>query len=309
VKAKEAALRQDLSTVRDVLDHTKQTGESISVSVGTGERRVLRGIPKDPFTGATTTWQEISDPVEGVSSTSFQGPSLWGRTVLRIIIGNMPINHRHRSCFQASVEAAAPISGGASAALSVLSLGSPCLRCGELEPMREPEVVDLELTHRHVKASVRDGNGMLLSAADLEVRRRELAEAQIARAQLEGRVRETERRIIEAREVIELQRKTGCSSDGAGHMCTKTSLHYRTDEADQKPLSGRGNHALFIRAGRVPYIQRCDTQGPKGRGQFRTTKSIPQNLGGPRSVAPSAAVMPVPVSHKSSSDVEQQRLH
>ena len=88
VKAKEAALRQDLSTLRDVLDqHKADQGKyppSLSALVGTG---YLRGIPKDPFTGATTTWQEISDPVEGVWSISFQGPSLWGRTAPRIIVG------------------------------------------------------------------------------------------------------------------------------------------------------------------------------------------------------------------------------
>ena len=61
VKAKEAALRQDLSTLRDVLDqHKADQGKyppSLSALVGAG---YLRGIPKDPFTGATTTWQEIS---------------------------------------------------------------------------------------------------------------------------------------------------------------------------------------------------------------------------------------------------------
>ena len=80
--------------------------------------------------------------------------------------------------------------------------------CGELEPMREPEMVELELTTDTLKASVRDAQRMIVELrADLEVRRRELAEAQIARAQLEGRVREAERRIIEARQVIELQRE------------------------------------------------------------------------------------------------------
>ena len=80
--------------------------------------------------------------------------------------------------------------------------------CGELEPMREPEVAELELTTDTLKASVRDAQRMIAELrADLEARRGELAEAQIARAQLEGRVRETERRIIEARQVIELQRE------------------------------------------------------------------------------------------------------
>jgi general secretion pathway protein G len=79
VKAKEAALRQDLSTLRDVLDqHKADQGKyppSLSALVGTG---YLRGIPKDPFTGATTTWQEISDPVEGGVVDIFSGAEFVG---------------------------------------------------------------------------------------------------------------------------------------------------------------------------------------------------------------------------------------
>jgi general secretion pathway protein G len=79
VKAKEAALRQDLSTVRDVLDqHKADRGKyppSLSALVSAG---YLRGIPKDPFTGATTTWQEISDPVEGGVVDIFSGAEFVG---------------------------------------------------------------------------------------------------------------------------------------------------------------------------------------------------------------------------------------
>jgi general secretion pathway protein G len=79
VKAKEAALRQDLSTLRDVLDqHKADQGKyppSLSALVGTG---YLRGIPKDPFTGATTTWQEIQDPVEKGVVDVFSGAEFVG---------------------------------------------------------------------------------------------------------------------------------------------------------------------------------------------------------------------------------------
>ena len=79
VKAKEAALRQDLSTLRDVLDqHKADQGKyppSLSVLVGTG---YLRGIPQDPFTRATTTWQEISDPAEGGVVDIFSGSEFVG---------------------------------------------------------------------------------------------------------------------------------------------------------------------------------------------------------------------------------------
>ena len=79
VKAKEAALRQDLSTLRDVLDqHKADQGKyppSLSALVGTG---YLRGIPQDPFTRATTTWQEITDPVEGGVVDIFSGADFVG---------------------------------------------------------------------------------------------------------------------------------------------------------------------------------------------------------------------------------------
>jgi len=79
VKAKEAALRQDLSTFRDVLDqHKADRGKyppSLTALVSAG---YLRAIPKDPFTGETTTWQEISDPVDGGVVDIFSGAEFIG---------------------------------------------------------------------------------------------------------------------------------------------------------------------------------------------------------------------------------------
>ena len=79
VKAKEAALRQDLSTLRDVLDqHKADQGKypmSLAALVSAG---YLRGMPKDPFTGSATTWQEISDPVEGGVVDVFSGAEFVG---------------------------------------------------------------------------------------------------------------------------------------------------------------------------------------------------------------------------------------
>jgi general secretion pathway protein G len=79
VKAKEAALRQDLSTLRDVLDqHKADQGKyplSLAALVSAG---YLRGMPKDPFTGSTTTWQEISDPAEGGVVDVFSGAEFVG---------------------------------------------------------------------------------------------------------------------------------------------------------------------------------------------------------------------------------------
>jgi general secretion pathway protein G len=79
VKAKEAALRQDLSTLRDVLDqHKADQGKyppSLSALVGAG---YLRAIPKDPFTGTASTWQEILDPVEKGVIDVFSGAEFVG---------------------------------------------------------------------------------------------------------------------------------------------------------------------------------------------------------------------------------------
>jgi general secretion pathway protein G len=79
VKAKEAALQQDLSTFRDVLDqHRADQGKyppSLQVLVSAGYMRV---IPKDPFTGSTTTWQEMTDPVEGGVVDVFSGAEFVG---------------------------------------------------------------------------------------------------------------------------------------------------------------------------------------------------------------------------------------
>ena len=79
VKAKEAALRQDLTTVRDVLDqHKADRGKyppSLSALVSAG---YLRAIPKDPFTGGTTTWQEMTDPVDGGVGDIFSGAEFVG---------------------------------------------------------------------------------------------------------------------------------------------------------------------------------------------------------------------------------------
>jgi hypothetical protein len=80
--------------------------------------------------------------------------------------------------------------------------------CGELEPIVEPEMVDLQLTMDTLKTQVRDTQRNLAEVrAELESRRQELADAQVARAQLEGRVREAERRVSEARQIIEVQRE------------------------------------------------------------------------------------------------------
>lgn len=90
----------------------------------------------------------------------------------------------------------------------LLGAGFAAAGCGELEPIVEPEVADLQLTLDTLRTQLRDAQRNLADVrAELESRRQELADAQVARAQLEGRVREAERRVSEARHVIEVQRE------------------------------------------------------------------------------------------------------
>jgi general secretion pathway protein G len=79
MKAREAALRQDLFTLRDVLDqHRADQGKypaSIQALVAAG---YLRAIPKDPFTNSDTTWQEMAEPTEGGIFDVFSGSEFVG---------------------------------------------------------------------------------------------------------------------------------------------------------------------------------------------------------------------------------------
>ena len=79
LRAREAALRQDLFTMRDVLDqHRADQGKyppSLQALVDAG---YLRAIPNDPFTNLATTWQEITTPVEEGVVDVFSGSDLVG---------------------------------------------------------------------------------------------------------------------------------------------------------------------------------------------------------------------------------------
>jgi general secretion pathway protein G len=79
IKAREAALRQDLFTIRDVLDqHRADQGKypsSLQALVGAG---YLRAIPKDPFTNSATSWQEMTDATEGGIFDVFSGSEFVG---------------------------------------------------------------------------------------------------------------------------------------------------------------------------------------------------------------------------------------
>ena len=148
----------------------------------------------------------------------------------RVILN--PVEAGHRPC--------PAVRGGA---LCVIAFASVVFAgCGELEPLREPEVVDLELTTDALKASVRDAQRIVAELrADLELQRRELAEAQVARTQLEGRVREAERRVVESRRVIELQREELAAARTERAHLSRNSLYLQGQMRRlQKQLSGAG---------------------------------------------------------------------
>ena len=79
VKARETVLRQDLFTMRDLLDHHRadqgKYPPSLQGLVATG---YLRALPKDPFTNSSSSWQEMSDPVEGGIFDVYSGSDLVG---------------------------------------------------------------------------------------------------------------------------------------------------------------------------------------------------------------------------------------
>ncbi len=79
IKAREAALRQDLFTMRDVLDqHRADQGKYPSSLQALVSGGYLRAIPRDPFTNSATSWQEITEATEGGIFDVFSGSELVG---------------------------------------------------------------------------------------------------------------------------------------------------------------------------------------------------------------------------------------
>jgi LysM repeat protein len=177
--------------------------------------------------------------------------------------------------------------------------------------MREPEVVDLELTTDTLKVSVRDAQRTVAELrADLEARRRELAEAQVAQAQLEGRVREAERRVIEARHVIELQREELAAARTERARVSRSNLQL---QGQLKQLRGQlsktgesgathdGQEAAPLPSSGAMRKGQKAMQVPAQRNQSSEFQETPQMVAAP------AAVMQVPANREPSSGVEQQK--
>lgn len=183
--------------------------------------------------------------------------------------------------------------------------------CGELEPMREPEVVDLELTTDTLKASVRDAQRTVAELrADLEARRRELGEVQVARAQLEGRVREAERRVIEARQVIELQREELAAAWMERQRVSRSSLQLQGQmKRLQKQLSKAGKSGPAHDGQEVATLS---SSGAMRKGQKAMQVSAQRDQSSefpetPQMVLTPAAVKQAPANSEPSSEVEEQR--
>ena len=223
------------------------------------------------------------------------------------------MRNRHRRLLQTSVEATR-------ACYPTVRVGALCAvgfasalfaGCGELEPMREPEVVELELTADTLKASVRDAQRTVAELrTDLEARRRDLAEAQVARAQLEGRVREAERRVIEARQVIEWQREELAAARTERERVSRSSLQLQSQMKQlRKQLSKTaesgaahdGQEVAPLPSGGALRKGQKAMQVPAQRDQPSEFLETPQMVATP------AVVMQVPAGRGPSSGVEHQR--
>lgn len=77
LKAREAALKQGLFLLRDVIDQYRaDRGKYPQTLTDLSAAGYLRILPTDPFTRSTETWQEIADQVEGGISDVHSGSQL-----------------------------------------------------------------------------------------------------------------------------------------------------------------------------------------------------------------------------------------
>jgi LysM repeat protein len=175
--------------------------------------------------------------------------------------------------------------------------------------MREPEVVDLELTTDTLKASMRDAQRTVTELrADLEARRKELAETQVARAQLEGRVREAERRVVEARQVIELQREELAAARTERTHVSRSSLQLQSQMRQLQKQLSRIRKSRSAPDGQEATPLPSSGAARKGQKamQVSAQRSQLSEFSETSPVTPtSAAVMPAQANRKSSSEVEQ----
>jgi general secretion pathway protein G len=66
IKSREAALKQNLFTMRDVLDQYRADRGKYPAALGELQSAgYIKRIPVDPFTKSDSTWQEILDQQQG----------------------------------------------------------------------------------------------------------------------------------------------------------------------------------------------------------------------------------------------------
>ncbi|MBX3234618.1 MAG: LysM peptidoglycan-binding domain-containing protein [Nitrospiraceae bacterium] len=98
-----------------------------------------------------------------------------------------------------------------------------------MEPNVRPEVSDLQVTIDTLKTAVRDAQRTSDELRlELEDQRREFAEVQMARAQLQGMLRETERRLADAKQIIDLQREELASARVERERAAQNNRHLPT---------------------------------------------------------------------------------
>jgi len=79
MKARETVLRQDLFTLRELLDHHRTDKGKYPPSLdGLVTAGYLRALPKDPFTNSPGSWQQIIEPTEGGIFDVYSGSDLVG---------------------------------------------------------------------------------------------------------------------------------------------------------------------------------------------------------------------------------------
>jgi LysM repeat protein len=179
--------------------------------------------------------------------------------------------------------------------------------------MREPEVVELELTTDTLKATVREAQRTVTELrADLEARRMELAEARVARAQLEGRVREAERRVIEARQVIELLREELAAARTERERVFRSSLQLQSQMKQHRKQRSKTEELGSAQRGQeaAPLPSSGAVRKSQKAIQVSAQQNQPSELLEPsQMIAPPSAVTQVPTDRELSPGIEQQKTH
>lgn len=214
----------------------------------------------------------------------------WGQTVLPITNGDRIVSARWwEPC---SMSNASQRNGvGWSMVSGALLLGM--VACSPLEPILDPEISDFQLTVDTLQASLRDARRTIAELqAEIDQRRQDYADVQIARAQLEGSSREAERRLNEARRVIHLQREELAAARSEREQMRRTGAALQSQVRQlRKQLSKVGKQAkaetsptttLSLRAERPELTRVALEQEAQSDGG----EELPGNM-------PSAGVVPI----------------